>query len=383
MYPKRFLAENRLPEQKRTAFILMPFAAEFDPIYAAIRRTLEVDEVGVSCHRADEVYKPEPIIESILRGIVTAEIIITDVTGRNPNGFYELGISHTVKDNCIILTRSMDDVPFDLRHLRCIVYENTLKGAEELRLALTNAVRASLGDGTTPAEPPGTSLFGKVTSTELRYEKWVTGYQSDRPRTRQEAEATRKKLFEKATAAIAGVVGLDATKVEGQNRVSFRDGFALSELRDESLGGQRGARFASSLLVAVNNNERFSANDIADRLGEQPHRISFVFDRPLDIQALFRFAKDHGLGLEGLSNDSLEIALDSTTGRNNYTERDWRLLASNRSGTGSLELFMAKTHSRGSPWAITAKVSKITPDRIMAVLEGSLPLGELIGSEAE
>ena len=98
MYPKKFLAENKLPEKSRTAFVLMPFAAEFDPIYAAIRRTLEADDVGVACYRADEVYRPEPIIESILRGIVTAEIIIADVTGRNPNVFYELGISHTVKD---------------------------------------------------------------------------------------------------------------------------------------------------------------------------------------------------------------------------------------------------------------------------------------------
>jgi hypothetical protein len=87
MYPKRFLAESRLlPVQKRTAFVLMPFAAEFDSIYAAVRRTLEADDVKVRCYRADEVYKPEPIIESILRGIVTAEIIIADVTGRNPKG---------------------------------------------------------------------------------------------------------------------------------------------------------------------------------------------------------------------------------------------------------------------------------------------------------
>jgi hypothetical protein len=54
-----------------------------------------------------------------------------------------------------------------------------------------------------------------------------------------------------ATAAIATVVGLKATTVEGQNRVSFAEGFAVSELRDESVGGQRGVRFAASLLLAA------------------------------------------------------------------------------------------------------------------------------------
>jgi hypothetical protein len=135
MYPKRFFSENTLPEEKGTIFVLMPFASEFDPIFAAIRRTLEGEELQLRCYRADEVYKPEPIIETILRGIITSELIIADVTGRNPNVFYELGIAHAVKDSCIIVTPSMEDVPFDLRHLRCIVYENSLKGAEELRLS--------------------------------------------------------------------------------------------------------------------------------------------------------------------------------------------------------------------------------------------------------
>lgn len=171
MYPKAFLAANTLPEERATAFVLMPFAAEYDPIFAAIKRTLESDQLQVRCYRAGELYKPEPIIESILRGIVTSELIIADVTGRNPNVFCELGIAHAVKDNCIILTQTMDDVPFDLRRLRCIVYENSLKGAEELRLALTNAVRVCLGPPTDVEETLTGGLFGGVTSTELSYAK--------------------------------------------------------------------------------------------------------------------------------------------------------------------------------------------------------------------
>ncbi len=165
--------------------------------------------------------------------------------------------------------------------------------------------------------------------------------------------------------------------------MSFAEGFAVSELRDESVGGQRGVRFAASLLLAVNTNDKYTANDIADRLGEQPHRISFVFDKALDIQAIFRFAKEHKLGLEGLSNESLEITLDSLGDKQKYSEKDWRVLTTNRSGTGRLELFTAGSDYRGGPRPIRGSASKITPDRMVSVLQGSLPLAELVGAESD
>lgn len=55
----------------------------------------------------------------------SSQFVIADVTGRSPNVFYELGIAHTVKDFCVILTQNIEDVPFDLRHLHCIIYENS------------------------------------------------------------------------------------------------------------------------------------------------------------------------------------------------------------------------------------------------------------------
>jgi hypothetical protein len=384
MYPKTFLKQNTLPEEKGTVFVLMAFATDFDPVFAAIKRTLEGQELLLRCYRADEVYRPEPIIESILRGIVTAELIVADVTGRNPNVFYELGIAHAVKDNCVILTQAMEDVPFDLRHLRCIVYENTLKGAEQLRLALTNTVRSVLPPGDDEdAVKTNKSHFGAIVATELSYERSETGYQSDRSKTERDIQETRRKLFEKATAAIAAVAGLETTKVEGVDRISFSHGFAVSDTRDESVGGQRGVKFATVLQLAVNANKSFSAADIAKRLGEKPVRISFVFDRTLDIPALFRLASSRGLGLEGLTDERVEISLDALADGKSYKQRDWRVLATNSSGTGKLELFIARGYYRTGAAHIEAELDGVTPDRIYAVLDGKLSLGSLIGDKQQ
>lgn len=78
-----------------------------------------------------------------MRCIGEAEIVIADVTSKNPNVFYELGITHMVKDveKVLILTQTMDDVPFDLRPLRCITYEHSEVGLRQLQTALIQHVK--------------------------------------------------------------------------------------------------------------------------------------------------------------------------------------------------------------------------------------------------
>ncbi len=74
----------------------MPFAAKFEPIFVAIKAALEAD-LGLACTRTKELLGGGNIIEDILRGIGESELVIVDVTGKNPNVFYELGIAHMSK----------------------------------------------------------------------------------------------------------------------------------------------------------------------------------------------------------------------------------------------------------------------------------------------
>ncbi len=59
-----------------------------------------------------------------------AKYIIADLTGRNPNVFYELGIAHALNKKSNPLTQDLTDVPFDLKHIRCIVYEDSIQELE-------------------------------------------------------------------------------------------------------------------------------------------------------------------------------------------------------------------------------------------------------------
>ena len=82
------------------------------------------------------------ILERILRGISSSELLIADLTGKNPNVFYELGLAHTQTKNVLLLTQNIDDVPFDLRGLYCHTYSPTSKaGLHELSEIIKKAAK--------------------------------------------------------------------------------------------------------------------------------------------------------------------------------------------------------------------------------------------------
>src|SRR5262245_47732747 len=130
----------------------MPLARDFDEIYHAIHSACTGPDLSLSCIRADDVFRAGKVMEDILDGIVRSEFIIADVTGKNPNVFYELGIAHCCKaaSKVVILTQSKDDVPFDLHHLRYIHYNPDPPGLRKLYHELVRTLKGG-GAGAVPA----------------------------------------------------------------------------------------------------------------------------------------------------------------------------------------------------------------------------------------
>lgn len=124
IYPKQF-RKSIIPVERKRCFFLMPFSKEFDYIYGSIKNML--NEEGYICNRADEISGSTPILNKILTEIMKSQYVIVDLTDNNPNVFYELGISHTLKDahNVLLLKQKHNKVPFDITHLTYIEYEPT------------------------------------------------------------------------------------------------------------------------------------------------------------------------------------------------------------------------------------------------------------------
>lgn len=121
-------------------FVLMPFAEYMRPVYDDhIHPVVESEEL--SCLRADDIASTNIITRDIWEKINRARFIIADLTGRNPNVFYEVGMAHTLGKEVILLAQSMEDVPFDLKALRCIVYSYTPRGMRDMEKKLQATIR--------------------------------------------------------------------------------------------------------------------------------------------------------------------------------------------------------------------------------------------------
>lgn len=147
IYPREFIAAFPQDHKRSNCFVLMPFARAFDDVCAAIRDVCESPQLLLSCSRADDFYGAGHIMEDILKGIVASEYLVADLTGKNLNVFYELGIAHCSKlaSKVIIISQTLDDVPFDLRHMRCVTYRNDPAGLRKLRVDLERALLSDAG----------------------------------------------------------------------------------------------------------------------------------------------------------------------------------------------------------------------------------------------
>jgi hypothetical protein len=127
-------------------FVLMPFAEKFQPIYDDhIRPTVE--RTGLRCERADEIRGPNLISWDIWERVNRARFLVAELTDQNPNVFYELGLAHAISKDVILLTQSIDFVPFDLKALRCIRYEFTPRGMQKLEQSLLETIQALIKVG--------------------------------------------------------------------------------------------------------------------------------------------------------------------------------------------------------------------------------------------
>lgn len=143
--PKVF-SNIELRIKDKYCFVLMPFQDELLEVYEdCIKEALK--EIDYLCERADDIFHNTSIIDVIWTKICSAEIIVADLTGKNPNVFYEVGIAHTLGKEVILLTQNPEDVPFDLRHLRYIHYSNTGRGLMALKENLKTTITSITTEG--------------------------------------------------------------------------------------------------------------------------------------------------------------------------------------------------------------------------------------------
>jgi hypothetical protein len=129
-----------------TCFVMMPFGQWMDAYYREIY-VPAIKDAGLEPVRADELFSTGSVIEQIWEQISRAKVLLADLTGKNANVFYELGLAHAANKPVVFTTGQLEDVPFDLRHLRVAVYDiRDPAWGEKLKGTLAAYLKAAKAD---------------------------------------------------------------------------------------------------------------------------------------------------------------------------------------------------------------------------------------------
>jgi hypothetical protein len=133
----------------RTCFVVMPFGREdLTVVYEDFVQPVLTSRCRLTCVRGDDLFGSNVIMDDIRSSIARAHLVVADLTGRNANVFYEVGIAHALDVPVLLLAQSMDDVPFDLRHRRVLVYDYSPRGCRKLEATLPQHVETMLREPT-------------------------------------------------------------------------------------------------------------------------------------------------------------------------------------------------------------------------------------------
>lgn len=106
-----------------SCFVMMPFASPIGDYYSSVYKPA-IEKAKLVPVRADnEIFGAGKIMDQVWNGINAATVLVAELTTKNPNVFYELGIAHALQKPVVLVSSNSDDVPFDLKHIRVIYYD--------------------------------------------------------------------------------------------------------------------------------------------------------------------------------------------------------------------------------------------------------------------
>ena len=117
---------------------------------------------------AHEIATPGSITRQVIEQLLSAELVIANLTGLNPNVMYELAVRHCKALPAIILAVTGTDLPFDVAGERTILFVDDIAGVKDLKEKLAAAV-AAVSDDEVPDNPiyrvVQSDLFRRAAST--------------------------------------------------------------------------------------------------------------------------------------------------------------------------------------------------------------------------
>ncbi|MCS6177404.1 hypothetical protein [Shewanella baltica] len=138
-----FLKSGGIKESDLTeedfVFVLTPFHSKYDGVFEVVKSVCE--KADIRCIRGDEQNFKGDIFSHVLSNIVKAKVVVANLSGRNPNVLYELGIAHSLDKTTIMVSQLLDDLPVDIKSKRIVTYNETSDLETSLPVELLKAMK--------------------------------------------------------------------------------------------------------------------------------------------------------------------------------------------------------------------------------------------------
>lgn len=112
--------------KKKTCFVISPIGEEgsdirirADQLYKYVFSPI-LEPLNYILSRADKLAQPGMITNQIIGKVVEVDLIVADLTGRNPNVYYELAIRHGLQKPFVHFIADDEEIPFDISGARAI-----------------------------------------------------------------------------------------------------------------------------------------------------------------------------------------------------------------------------------------------------------------------
>lgn len=120
-------------EKKPICFVIMPISdhpdydsGHFNRVYNHIFKPA-IEQAGYHPFRADDETKSNNIVSDIIKRIIESDIVICDISTRNANVMYELGIRHAYDKPVVLVKDKITDNIFDIQGIRYVEYDSRLR----------------------------------------------------------------------------------------------------------------------------------------------------------------------------------------------------------------------------------------------------------------
>lgn len=136
-------------ENMRKCFVISPIGDDGSDVRKRADQVFKYiiapvcDETGFEPIRVDKLNQPDSITQTIIDFLINSELVIADITGHNPNAFYEMGYRTSTGKPIIHLKGKTEEIPFDIAGIRAFDYDlSDLDSVAEIKSRLIKTINA-------------------------------------------------------------------------------------------------------------------------------------------------------------------------------------------------------------------------------------------------